>query len=164
MATTLAILVFALLITGVATATVYALPVIQQVTAAQTQNGDMMQSQSQLRQRECSQSGETVQLQQRLQLRECIQKCECMCEGTCTCNQSGSETANRETYQNQLCEQMVAFSVNAVSAASEDVISPGPAPDSGDGVPSGNQYIQPETPGVGPAPNSGDGVPDGSGF
>ena len=43
-------------------------------------------------------------------------------------------------------------------------ISPGPAPDSGDGIPSGNQYIQPDSPGVGPAPNSGDGVPDGSGF
>ena len=87
MATTLAILVFALLITGVATATVYALPVIQQVIAAQTQNGEMMQS------------------QQRLQFRECIQNCECTCEGTCTCNQIGSETANGETYQNQLCEQ-----------------------------------------------------------
>jgi hypothetical protein len=43
-------------------------------------------------------------------------------------------------------------------------ISPGPAPNSGDGIPSGNQYIQPESPGDGPAPNSGDGIPDGSGF
>ena len=43
-----------------------------------------------------------------------------------------------------------------------DTVSPGPAPDSGDGIPSGNQYIQPDAPG--PAPNSGDGVPDGSGF
>ena len=42
--------------------------------------------------------------------------------------------------------------------------SPGPAPDSGDGVPDGNQYIQPEAPGAGPAPNCGDGVSDGSGF
>ena len=40
----------------------------------------------------------------------------------------------------------------------------GPAPNSGDGIPSGNQYIQPEAPGDGPAPNSGDGIPDGSGF
>ncbi len=40
----------------------------------------------------------------------------------------------------------------------------GPAPDSGDGIPSGNQYIQPDTPGIGPAPNAGDGVSDGSGF
>ncbi|MCP8322699.1 MAG: hypothetical protein L6N96_00775 [Candidatus Methylarchaceae archaeon HK02M2] len=54
--------------------------------------------------------------------------------------------------------------VSEVNAATEDAISPGPAPGSGDGIPSGNQYIQPETPGVGPAPNSGDGVPDGSGF
>ena len=45
-----------------------------------------------------------------------------------------------------------------------DTLSPGPAPDSGDGIPSGNQYIQPDAPGPGPAPNSGDGVSDGSGF
>ena len=44
-------------------------------------------------------------------------------------------------------------------------VRPGPAPDSGDGIPSGNQFIQPpDNPGVGPAPNSGDGIPDGSGF
>jgi len=43
-------------------------------------------------------------------------------------------------------------------------ISPGPAPDSGDGVPSANQYIQPDSPGDGPAPNSGDGVSDGPGW
>jgi len=42
--------------------------------------------------------------------------------------------------------------------------SPGPAPDSGDGIPSGNPFIRPDNPGVGPAPNSGDGIPDGSGF
>ena len=42
--------------------------------------------------------------------------------------------------------------------------SPGPAPDSGDGIPSGNQNIQPDVPGMGPAPNCGDGDPDGSGF
>ncbi len=54
--------------------------------------------------------------------------------------------------------------VNAVFAEAEDAVSPGPAPDSGDGIPSGNQYIQPDSPGKGPAPNSGDGVPDGSGF
>ena len=43
-------------------------------------------------------------------------------------------------------------------------VSPGPAPDSGDGIPDGNQFIRPENPGFGPAPNSGDGIPDGSGF
>lgn len=43
-------------------------------------------------------------------------------------------------------------------------VSPGPAPNSGDGIPSGNQYIQPDNPGDGPAPNAGDGIPDGSGF
>ena len=58
----------------------------------------------------------------------------------------------------------VTFCVYVVSAASEDAISPGPAPNSEDGILSGNQYIQHDTPGVGPAPNSSDGVPDDSGF
>jgi hypothetical protein len=44
------------------------------------------------------------------------------------------------------------------------VISPGPAPNSGDGIPDGNQFIQPDSPGLGPAPNCGDGISDGSGF
>lgn len=43
-------------------------------------------------------------------------------------------------------------------------VSPGPAPASGDSIPDGNQFIQPEAPGIGPAPNCGDGVSDGSGF
>ena len=51
-----------------------------------------------------------------------------------------------------------------IVAAAQEPTSPGPAPDSGDGIPSGNQYIQPDSPGEGPAPNSGDGIPDGSGF
>ena len=59
---------------------------------------------------------------------------------------------------------MVTVCVHVVSAASEDASSPGPAPDSGDGIPDGNQYIRPDAPGDGPAPNSGDGDPDGSGF
>ena len=103
MATTLAILVFALLITGVATATVYALPVIQQADAAQTQNGDGPQSQTRLQERDCSQTGEMTQTRERLQLRECAQNCNC--EGDCTCNQGNSETANGEVYQYQFCEQ-----------------------------------------------------------
>ncbi len=45
-----------------------------------------------------------------------------------------------------------------------DAVGPGPAPSSGDGVPSGNPYIQPDAGGMGPAPNAGDGVSDGSGF
>ena len=43
-------------------------------------------------------------------------------------------------------------------------VAPGPAPDSGDSIPDGNQYIRPDLAGMGPAPNSGDGVSDGSGF
>jgi hypothetical protein len=42
--------------------------------------------------------------------------------------------------------------------------SPMPATYSGDGIPSGNQNIQPDISGMGPAPNCGDGFPDGSGF
>ena len=52
------------------------------------------------------------------------------------------------------------FLVVAVNAAAEPV-SPGPAPDYGDGVPDGNQFIQPDAPGLGPAPNAGDGDSDG---
>jgi hypothetical protein len=59
---------------------------------------------------------------------------------------------------------ILSIAVHCVSAVSEDAVSPGPAPDSGDGDPSGNQLIRPDNPGIGPAPNSGDGVPDGSGF
>ena len=45
----------------------------------------------------------------------------------------------------------------------------GPAPNSGDGIPDGSGFDQPnwqndDSSGIGPAPNSGDGIPDGSGF
>ena len=57
---------------------------------------------------------------------------------------------------------MVSLSVLCIAGVASSAV--GPAPFSGDGVPSGNQEIQPDTPGVGPAPNAGDGIPDGSGF
>jgi len=46
---------------------------------------------------------------------------------------------------------------------------PGPAPNSGDGVPDGSGFESPPGPvgdgePFGPAPNSGDGIPDGSGM
>ena len=52
---------------------------------------------------------------------------------------------------------------------SPDAISPGPAPNSGDGEPDGSGFSHeecpnPDSPAKGPAPNSGDGIPDGSGF
>ena len=56
---------------------------------------------------------------------------------------------------------VASMAIGIVAAVEEPI---GPAPDSGDGTPSGNQFIQPETPGMGPAPNCGDGIPDGSGF
>lgn len=48
----------------------------------------------------------------------------------------------------------------------------GPAPNSGDCIPDGSGFDEPNGPNadgsgvgpVGPAPNSGDGIPDGSGF
>lgn len=45
----------------------------------------------------------------------------------------------------------------------------GPAPNSGDCIPDGSGFNQPngqnqDSSGMGPAPNSGDGIPDGSGF
>ena len=46
-------------------------------------------------------------------------------------------------------------------------VQPGPAPNSGDGIPDGPGWdIHPskDNSGKGPAPNSGDGIPDGSGF
>ena len=59
---------------------------------------------------------------------------------------------------------VVSLTSVCVLGMAEGATSPGPAPDSGDGVPDGNQYIQPDSPGSGPAPNCGDGVSDGSGF
>ena len=53
--------------------------------------------------------------------------------------------------------------------ANTDPVSPGPAPNSGDGVSDGSGFegdVCPneDAPSPGPAPNSGDGIPDGSGF
>jgi len=61
---------------------------------------------------------------------------------------------------------MAMLCVGAVSAAANSSISPGPAPNSGDGIPDGSGFDGPNGDGsdVGPAPNSGDGIPDGSGF
>jgi len=58
----------------------------------------------------------------------------------------------------------VVLTISLLSGSALVSAAVGPAPNSGDGMPSGNQYIQPVTPGVGPAPNAGDGVSDGSGF
>ena len=55
---------------------------------------------------------------------------------------------------------MTVLCVSAVGAA-EEPVSAGPPDNAGDGVPDGNQYIQPDTPGMGPAPSSGDGSSDG---
>ena len=65
-----------------------------------------------------------------------------------------------------LLSTILVISLTCVYAVCEDAEAeaPGPAPYSGDGIPSGNQDIRPEAPGRGPAPNSGDCDPDGSGF
>ncbi len=56
--------------------------------------------------------------------------------------------------------------IGVVSAAANNAIAPGPAPNSGDGIPDGSGFDGPngDGSGVGPAPNAGDGVSDGSGF
>ncbi len=60
---------------------------------------------------------------------------------------------------------MLTMTVLCVSVVANAAVNSGPAPSSGDGIPSGNQNIQPDTPdSPGPAPNAGDGIPDGSGF
>ena len=44
------------------------------------------------------------------------------------------------------------------------IAAPGPAPNSGDGVPEGSGLDAPFGNGPGPAPNSHDGIPDGPGW
>lgn len=61
---------------------------------------------------------------------------------------------------------LVASIVCGIASASGTV---GPAPNSGDSIPDGSGFDQPnrqnqDSSGMGPAPNSGDGIPDGSGF
>jgi hypothetical protein len=62
---------------------------------------------------------------------------------------------------------LVCASIVCGIAAAE--ISVGPAPNSGDCIPDGSGFEQPnwqneDNSGMGPAPNAGDGIPDGSGF
>jgi hypothetical protein len=46
-------------------------------------------------------------------------------------------------------------------AAAEEPVSAGPPDVAGDGIPDGNQFIQPDAPGPGPAPSAGDGESEG---
>ena len=65
---------------------------------------------------------------------------------------------------------MLSMTVLCATAAASNAL--GPAPDSGDCIPDGSGFEDPNGPyaegsgngRVGPAPNSGDGIPDGSGF
>ena len=65
---------------------------------------------------------------------------------------------------------IICFLVNLSPAIGGDSESPGPAPNSGDGISDGSGFDGPNGPngetdgGEGPAPNSGDGISDGSGF
>ncbi len=61
---------------------------------------------------------------------------------------------------------ILASMICGIASAASSV---GPAPNSGDCIPDGSGFDQPnrqnpDSPGRGPAPNSGDGIPDGSGF
>ncbi|MCW4044995.1 MAG: hypothetical protein NWE94_05695 [Candidatus Bathyarchaeota archaeon] len=65
---------------------------------------------------------------------------------------------------------MLAMTVFCATASAKNAL--GPAPNSGDGIPDGSGFDEPNGPNadgygvgpVGPAPNSGDCIPDGSGF
>jgi len=106
MPSTLAIIVVALLLTGVWTATVYALPLIQQMSGAQIQNRDVIQSQDRLCLRACSQSGAITQTQERFRLNECSQNCECLCDEGSVRTQGDLEQIAGNAYQNRLGEQV----------------------------------------------------------
>jgi len=105
MATTLAIIAFALLFTGVATATLYALPIIPQVNGAQAQNGDVVQAQDQQQLLDRDRTRDMTQTQARLRLRDCSENCDCPCEGSGLSNQGGLEQTTGNMYQNRFCEQ-----------------------------------------------------------
>ena len=105
MATTFSIVVLALLLTGVAATTVYALPIISQVTAAQASNGEGIQSQGQQQLQDRGRKGDMTQTQDRLRLRDGSQNCNCICDGSGTSAQGSSEQTAGNMCQNQYCEQ-----------------------------------------------------------
>ena len=105
MATTFSIIVLALLLTGAAATTVYALPIISQVTAAQASNGDGNQTQDQQQMQDRERKGDMTQTQDRLRLRDGSQNCNGQCEGSGTSNQGSSEQTAGDRCQNQYCEQ-----------------------------------------------------------
>lgn len=115
MVTTLAIIALALLLTGAATATVYALPIMPQVNGAQAQNGDLIQTQDRLRLQDCDR--DTTQTQDRLRLRDCTQNR--TRKGNGYCNNGGSESMAGHMYQNRLCEQAGVCSQNGNGSAQE---------------------------------------------
>ena len=96
MAKILAVLLLGLMLTGAVTATVYALPNLDQDRIA-----DETQTESRLQQRNCDR--EMMQKQYRLQMRECNQNCNCTCNGP-NCRAS-SELEVQGMYQNCVCEQ-----------------------------------------------------------
>ena len=63
---------------------------------------------------------------------------------------------------------VIIVGIGAIVVAGNHGKSPGPAPNSGDGIPDGSGFAsfdgQGPGYGPGPAPNSGDGVPDGPGW
>jgi len=97
MATIIAFLALALLLTGAVTATAYAVPMVTGSNGDLTQNGDG--TQERLRTRDCS--GDMLQTQERMQLREREQDCNSTGNGP---NGQGSPAENQ--YQNRLCEQV----------------------------------------------------------
>ena len=112
MATTLSIVVLALLLTGVAITTVYALPIISQATAAQASNGDGTQTQNQQQMQDRERKGDMTQTQDRLRLRDGSQNYNCLCEGSGTSAQGSLEQTAGDMHQNKYCEQTRVCSQN----------------------------------------------------
>ena len=101
MATTLSIIVLALLLTGVAATTVSALPLISQVTAAQASNGDGNQTQDQQQLQGRERKGDLTQTQDRLRLRDGSQNCNGQCEGIGTSDEGSSEHCEQTRVRSQ---------------------------------------------------------------
>ena len=100
MATMLAVLALALLLTGAATATAYAAPILTRSQG--NMNSDGTKDQTRLRTRDCSGAKEMTQagtmLQTREQARNCSGDCECECLGSGPNSEVGPE---QNQYQSQ---------------------------------------------------------------
>ena len=102
MATIMAILPLALLLTGAITATAYAIPTLAQPNGDLNQDRESTQTQDRLR--TLDRDGNMSQTRQRMQMQECNRDCNgnCLSNGP---NGQGSPAQAENQYRNRLCEQ-----------------------------------------------------------